>query len=169
MKSQNETTADDLVRELRDFLKKRREGKKKKLYPSKLDRYSHELHALADEGASLAKLQTWLKTKRVNVARSTIQMFLKRGQPSKLDHYADELVLLDEMGATLPDLQAWLRSQGVKIGQTAIWMALQGWERDRDRAEPHFLSPNWTPKTRQSAQESASSKNATMPSSNHHQ
>ena len=45
---------------------------------SRLDRYAHELLALADEGCTTAELRRWLADRRVQVQHSTIARWLRR-------------------------------------------------------------------------------------------
>ena len=45
---------------------------------SRLDRYAHELLALADEGCTPAELRRWLRDRRVHVHHSTVARWLRR-------------------------------------------------------------------------------------------
>ena len=45
---------------------------------SRLDRYAHELLALADEGCTPAELRRWLRNHRVHVHHSTVARWLRR-------------------------------------------------------------------------------------------
>jgi hypothetical protein len=45
---------------------------------SKLDRWRAEIVALRRAGATLSELRVWLKRKRLDASRSTIQRFLKK-------------------------------------------------------------------------------------------
>ena len=46
--------------------------------PSRLDRHTHELLALYDEGATVAELQRWLAARRVRVHQTTVGRWLRR-------------------------------------------------------------------------------------------
>ena len=52
--------------------RKRRHGS------SRLDRYTHELLALRDEGSITAELQRWLRDRRIRVHHSTVARWLRR-------------------------------------------------------------------------------------------
>ena len=45
---------------------------------SRLDRYAHELLALAEQGCTTAELQRWLHDRRVRVHHSTVARWLRR-------------------------------------------------------------------------------------------
>ena len=45
---------------------------------SRLDRYAHELLALADQGCTAAELRRWLRDRRVHVHHSTVARWLRR-------------------------------------------------------------------------------------------
>lgn len=78
------TQIEQLRAALAAIRQQRKAARKKRSYASKLDPYRYPLIGLANEGASLADMKAWLKTKGLTAARSTIFMALRRWTSS--DH-----------------------------------------------------------------------------------
>ena len=52
--------------------------RRRRHFPSRLDRYTSELLALRDEGCTTAELQRWLHARRVDVHHTTVGRWLRR-------------------------------------------------------------------------------------------
>jgi hypothetical protein len=64
------------VERLATLVKKRRH--KNTFFPSKLDKFKHEILRLKSNGATLEILQLWLSEKRIKANISTISRWLKK-------------------------------------------------------------------------------------------
>ena len=68
----------DAMAELQVLVKKTALRKRKRYSTSKLDKYSPEIRALKQEGATLEQIQIWLNGKRIKSATSTISRWLAK-------------------------------------------------------------------------------------------
>jgi hypothetical protein len=64
------------VERLATLVKKRRH--KSTFFPSKIDKFKHEILRLKSEGATLEMLRLWLREQRIKVDVSTISRWLKK-------------------------------------------------------------------------------------------
>ena len=74
----NRSPAFDAVAEAARLKAETRARRPRRHSRSRLDRYAHELLALADAGCTTAELRRWLADRRVHVQHSTIARWLRR-------------------------------------------------------------------------------------------
>lgn len=71
----------DLRREIEEIRQRRRDARRKLIYPSKLDAYRDDIITMNHDGVSLADIAQWLSEHGVPVVKSTISRALKRWIP----------------------------------------------------------------------------------------
>ena len=68
----------DAAAEVADLKADTRARRRRRRASSRLDRYTHELLALHDAGATVAELRRWLEARRVRVHQTTVGRWLRR-------------------------------------------------------------------------------------------